>query len=231
MAPVAAGVMHQPAQREVHPGCIEQRKWIGIGVLPVVQAVGDIIGGGRKVRAGEDPRQLGRRHTGPRQLVALLDHIGIGNVALAHPHFHAHVEVLNQWFELVEQIAAKGRRMRDGHAVNARRLHLGISARRGRHLSMAFVGQSQLRITKQAAFGFIRLATRSQVTLERLIQRGSGALVHPGKVIDGFFRRGNGDEGGGGSIHENVLNRELQAILPRFDGEGMSGMRNPVTHI
>src|SRR5690606_13808855 len=118
-----------------------------------------------------------------------------------------------------------------GHAVNARRLDLGMSARRGRHLSMAFVGQSQLRITKQAAFGFIRLATRRQVTLERLVQRGSGALVHPGKVIDGFFCRGNGDEGGGGSIHENVLNRELQAILPRFDGEGMSSMWNPATHI
>jgi len=45
--------------------------------------------------------------------------------------------------------------------------------------------------------------------------------VHPGKVIDSLFSSSNGDKVSSG-IHENVLNRMLGAILPRFDGEGMS---------
>ena len=96
VAPVTAGVMHQPAQGEIHPRAVEQGQRVRVGVFPVVQAIGNIIGRGGQIGAGEYPRQLRGRHAAASELVALFDDIGIGNVAGADADFHLHAEVMHQ---------------------------------------------------------------------------------------------------------------------------------------
>ena len=208
MAPVAAGVVHQPAQREVHPRAIEQCQRIGIGVLPVVEPVGDVVGRGGQVGTGEYPRQLGGGHAATGQLVALLDHVGIGNVAVAHADFNGNVEVLDQRLQLIEQVGAKCRRMGHRDAVHAGRLHLGVGAGRSRHFAVAFVGQAQLRVAEQVALGRTGLGTAGDVALERLVERRCGLRVQLGQLVDRLLSAGGDGEGSGfvGSHGSSWLN-------------------------
>ncbi|MCY1407675.1 hypothetical protein D9M71_229820 [compost metagenome] len=206
VAPVAAGVVHQAAQGEIHPRGVEQRQRHGVGVLPLVQAVGDAVGGGGQVGAGEHPRQLGGGHAGTGQFVALLDHVGIGDVLLAGADLHPHGEVLHQRPQLLQQVFAEGRRLGDGHAVVARHLHLGEGAGGRGHLALAEVGQTQQRIAEQRALPGIGRRALLQVALERLAQGTGGSLMQCGQLIDGLFG-GLGDE-------ELVASRESHGWHP-----------------
>jgi len=109
--------MHQAAQGEVHTRRIEQCQGQRVGVFPVVEAVGDPIGGGRQIGAGEHTGQGGRGYAGAGQFVALLHHVRVRNVLLADAHFHRHGEVVHQRHQLFQQILTKRRRMGDGDAV------------------------------------------------------------------------------------------------------------------
>ena len=119
VAPVAAGVVDDATQREVGTGGVEQRQWQRIDALPVVVAVGDVVVGGGEIGAGKDSRQLGRGHATAGQFVALLHHIGIGDVLATATDLDLDVIVAHQRFELFQQIAAKGRRMGHGGHIGA----------------------------------------------------------------------------------------------------------------
>ncbi len=142
MTPVAAGVMHQAAQGKIHPRRVEQGQRQRMGVFPVVQAVGNAIGGGRQIGAWEHSRQHGSGHAGTGQLIALLDHVRIRNVLLADPDFDGHGEVVHQRDQLFQQVLSERRRMGDGNAVGARQLHLGVGAGGLRDFALAMVGQA-----------------------------------------------------------------------------------------
>ncbi len=208
VAPIAAGVVHQPAQREIHPRAIEQCQRIGIGVLPVVEPVGDIVGSGGQVGAGEYPRQLGGGHAGAGQLVALLDDVRIRDVAVAHADLNGDVEVLDQRFQLIEQIGAERRRMGHGDAVHAGRLDLGVGTGRGRHFAVALVGQAQLRVAEQVALRGAGLGAAGDVAFERLVERRCGLRVQLGQLVDRLLSAGGDGEGSGfvGSHGSSWLN-------------------------
>ncbi len=120
MAPVAAGVVHQSAQGEVHPRGVEQGQRQRVGVFPIVQAIGDAIGRGRQIRTREHSRQHRRRDAGAGQFIALLDHVRVRNVLLTDADFHGHGEVVHQRNELFQQVFAEGTGMGDGDAVSSR---------------------------------------------------------------------------------------------------------------
>ena len=187
MAPVAAGVMHQTAQGEVHARGVEQRQWQRIGVFPVVETVGNAIGGGGQIGTWEHPRQHRRGDAGTGQFIALLDHVRIGNVLLADADFDGHGEVVHQRRQLFEQVFAKGRRVGDGDAVSARQLHLGVSAGGLRHFALAVVGQTQFGIAKQGTLFGVGFDAVLEVTLEGGIQRSGGPLMQLGQTIHGLF--------------------------------------------
>ncbi|MNZ88609.1 hypothetical protein D3C78_1075040 [compost metagenome] len=185
--PVAAGVMHQPAQGKIHPGGIEQgqRQWIG--VFPIVQTVGNAIGRRRQVGTREHPRQHGGGDTGTGQLIALLDHIRIRDVLLADTDFHGHGEVVHQRNELFQQVFTESRRMGDGDAVGARQLNLGVCASGLRDFALAVVGQAQFGIAEHRALFGIGLDAILEVALERLAQRGGCTIVQECKPIHGLL--------------------------------------------
>ncbi|MNZ28392.1 hypothetical protein D3C78_456200 [compost metagenome] len=187
MAPVTAGVMHQAAQGEVHPRGIEQRQGQRIGVFPFIEAVGDAVGGGGQIGAREHPGQLGGGHPGTGQFVAVLHHIGIGNVLPAGAHFNLHGEVMHQRPQLLQQVGAESVRVGDGDTVVARHLDLGIGAGGGRHLALAPVGDAQQRVAEQRALCGVRLDAFLDVALQRQAEGTGGLLVQFGESIDGFL--------------------------------------------
>ena len=120
MAPVAAGVVHQAAQGEVDPRGVEQRQGQRIGVFPVVQAIGDAIGGSRQVGARKHPRQRCSGNAGAGQFITLLDHIRVRNILLTDADFYFNGEVAHQGHQLFQQVVTERGGMGDGHTVGAR---------------------------------------------------------------------------------------------------------------
>ncbi|MNX94904.1 hypothetical protein D3C86_1271520 [compost metagenome] len=187
MPPVAAGVMHQSAQGEIHPRGIEQRQGQRIGVFPIVQTVGNAVGRRRQVGTREHPRQHGGSDTGTRQLIALLDHIRIRDVLLADTDFHRHGEVVHQRNQLFQQVFTESRRMGDGDTVGARQLDLGIGTRGLRDFALAVIGQTQFGITKHCTLFGVRFDSILEVTLERLGQRSGCTIVQERKPVHGLL--------------------------------------------
>jgi hypothetical protein len=187
MAPVAAGVVHQAAQREVDARRVEQRQRQRIGVFPVVQAIGDVVGGGRQVGAGEHPRQLRGGDAAAGQFVALLDHVGVRDVLLADADFHGHGEVVHQWAQLLQQVATERGGLGDGDAVGAGHLDLGVGAGGLRDFALAEVGQAQFRVTKQRTLFGVRFGAVLEVALEGLAQGAGGTFVQGRQTVDGLF--------------------------------------------
>ncbi len=181
VAPVAAGVMHQTAQREIHPRSVEQRQWQRVDVGPVIQAVGNAIGGGRQVGAREHPCQRRSGDARAGQLIALLDHVRIRNALLAHADFDRHGEIVHQRNELFEQVLFEGFGLRDGNAVGARQLHLGVGTGGHRYFALAFVDQAQFRVAELRALFGGGFDAVFQVALERLTQRTGSAFMQLGE--------------------------------------------------
>ena len=187
MAPVAAGVMHQPAQGEIRTRGVEQRQRQRVGPLPVDQAVGDTISGGGQVGAGKHPRQLGSGHARAGQLIALLHHVGIGNGLLADADFQPHVEFAGQRAQLLQQIAAKGLGMGNGRAVGARHLDLGPGAHAGRRRIAAGPGQAQFGIAEQPQLFCRRPGAVPQILFQGTAQGAYRLIVQGGQLVDGVF--------------------------------------------
>ncbi|MNS49539.1 hypothetical protein D3C72_821490 [compost metagenome] len=187
MAPVAAGVVHQAAQREVDPRGIEQRQWHDFSMVPVVQAISDVVGGRRQVGAGEHSRQLRSGNAATGQLVALVDHIGIRDVLLADADFYRDGVVVHERAQLLQQVATESSRLGNGDTVGTGHLNLGVGPRGGGDFTVAVVGQAQRRVAEQVALFDARLGTVLQVTLEGLA-KGPGGLVMQGRqTVDGLF--------------------------------------------
>ncbi|MCY1356372.1 hypothetical protein D9M69_428200 [compost metagenome] len=193
MPPVAAGVVHQAAQGKVGARGVEQRQRHRVGAFPFIQAVGDAVGSGGQVGAGEHSRQLRGGHAGATQLVAALHHVGIGDVLLADADLHPHGEVIHQRAQLLQQVFAEGLGLGDGHRVGTGHLDLGVGAGGGRHLTLAQIDHPQFRVAEQAALLGVGHRALLQVALERLVQGAGGSLVQHGQLIDGLFG-GLGDE-------------------------------------
>ncbi|MNC31063.1 hypothetical protein D3C75_793710 [compost metagenome] len=187
MAPVAAGVVHQAAQREVDPRGIEQRQWHDFSTVPVVQAISDVVGGRRQVGAGEHSRQLRSGNAATGQLVALVDHIGIRDVLLADADFYRNSVVMHQRAQLLQQVATERSGLGDGDAVGAGNLDLGIGAGGGGDFAMAVVGQAQCRVAEQVALIGIGLGTVLQVTLQGLTKGTCGLFMQGRQTVDGLF--------------------------------------------
>ena len=119
MAPVAAGVMHQPAQGKIDPRRIEQRQRQRIGVLPIVQAISNAISGSGQVGAGEHSHQRCGRHAGAGQLITLFDDVRVRNVLLADTDFHLNGEIAHQRHQLLQKVVTERGRMGDGDTVCA----------------------------------------------------------------------------------------------------------------
>ncbi|VVN05878.1 hypothetical protein PS623_03531 [Pseudomonas fluorescens] len=187
MAPVATGVVHQAAQREVHAGGVEQRQRQIVGIAPVPQAIGDIVGGSRQVGAGEHPRQGGGGDAGAGQFIALLDHVRVGDVLLADADFHGHRVVVHKGPQLVEQVAAEGFRLGHGDAVGASDLDLAIGTGGGRDFAVAVVGQAQGWVAVQGALFGVRFGAVLEVTLEGLTEGTGGLFMQGRQTVDGLF--------------------------------------------
>ncbi|MCY1433257.1 hypothetical protein D9M71_492800 [compost metagenome] len=187
MAPVAAGVVHQAAQGEVDPRGVEQRQRHRVGVLPLVQAVGDAVGSGRQIGAGEHSRELGGGHAGTGQLVTMLDHVGIGDVLFAGADFHPYGEVLHQRPQLLQQVFAEGCGLGNGDGVGAWHLDLGVGAGGRGHFALAQVGHAQQRVAEHGALGGVRHHALLEVMPQRLAQGASSALVQLRQAIDRRF--------------------------------------------
>ncbi|MNH12621.1 hypothetical protein D3C79_721670 [compost metagenome] len=204
MAPVAAGVVHQAAQGEVHPRRIEQCQRQRINVSPVIQTIGDAISGGRQIGARENPCQRRCGNAGTRQLITLFDHIGIGDVLLTDADFDSDGKVAHQRLKLLQQIATESAGMGDGDTVGARQLNLGVGAGNRRHLTMVLIGQTQFRVTKQRALFASGFGAVLEVALERQAQGRSGLLVQAGQTIDSLLGGFYDNEGFISTAH-NVL--------------------------
>ncbi len=187
MTPVAAGVMHQTAQREIHPCSVEQRQWQRVDIGPVIKAVGNTIGGSRQVGAGEYPRQRRCGNTSAGQLIALLDHVRIRNALLAHADFNRHGEIFHQRDKLFEQVLLEGLGLRDGNAVSTRQLHLGVGTSGYRHFALALVDQAQFRVAELRSLLGSGLDAVFQIALERLAQRAGRALMQLGEPLYGLL--------------------------------------------
>ena len=201
MAPVTAGVVHQAAQGKVHAGGIEQRQRQRVGVFPVVEAVGNAIGGGGQIGAGEHARQGRGSHAGAGQFVALLHHIRVGNVLLADADFHRHGEVVHQRHQLLQQVFTECRRMGNGNAVGPRQLDFGIRAGGLWDFAVAVVGQAQFRIAEQCALFGIGFDAVLEVLLEGLIERAGSTLMKSRQPIHGFFSGLNDNKSFGHGKH------------------------------
>ncbi len=194
VTPVAAGVVDDAAQREIGAGGVEQRQRQRIDALPVIVAVGDVIVGRGEIGAGEDPCQLGGGHATAGQFVALLHHIGIGDVLATATDLDLEVVVAHQGFELLQQIAAEGRRMGHGGHIGARQLDLGVGAGGGRRHAGRAVADADLGIAEQLALGGAGLDAILEIALERGIQ-GLGSLqVQRRETVDRLAGRGNRGE-------------------------------------
>ncbi len=187
MAPVAAGVVHQATQREVDPSGIEQRQWQGFGTTPVIQPVGDVVGGSRQVGAGEHPRQLRGGDAAAGQFVALVDHVGVRDVLFADADLYRDGVVVHQRAQLLQQVATKSSRLGDGHAVGTGHLDLGVGPRGGGDFTVAVIGQAQRRVAEQVALFDARLGTVLQVTLEGLAKGPGGLFMQGRQTVDGLL--------------------------------------------
>jgi hypothetical protein len=160
MPPVAAGVMHQPTQREIDSRRIEQRQRQRIGVFPSRTGHRQCHRWQRTDRCSGNTRANGCRcDARAGQFIALLDHVRIRNILLADTRLrYGHGEVAaSAGTSCSSRYLRKAFRMGDGDAVSARQLHLGVSAGSLRYFAVAEVGQTQLGVTKQRALLGVRL--------------------------------------------------------------------------
>ena len=197
--------MDDATQREVGAGGIEQRQWQRIDALPVVVAVGDVVVGGGEIGAGKDPRQLGGGHATAGQFVALLHHIGIGDVLATATDLDLDVIVAHQGFELFQQIAAKGRRMGHGGHIGAGQLDLGVGAGGGRRHAGGAIANADLGIAEQLALGRAGLDAILEIALEGGIQGLGGLLMQRRETVHRLAGGGNDGEILGYGGHASFL--------------------------
>ena len=92
-------------------------------------AVRDLVADRGERGDREKPRELGGVGAAARQLVAALDHVGVGDLLRADADLDRRAVFADQRLELLEQIAAKLRRLGDGGRVDASLAEFGEGAR------------------------------------------------------------------------------------------------------
>ena len=195
VAPIAAGVVDEPAQREIDAQRVEQRQRIGRARLAPPQAVGEFVAHRGQPGRRKIARQLARGHIGAGDLLRALDHVGIGDLLGADPRLDFRIVFRRQWPELLQKIAAEGTRMRDRGFVDAWMLQLAECAHRRRALELFLpVDQAQHGIIEFRARLGGRHGARVEVAVERPRKCRGGPRVKLFEPVDsgggsGMLRR------------------------------------------
>ena len=89
VAPIAARVVHEAAQRVVDAGGVEQRQraWLALAMLPL--PIRDLVAHGGELRRRKMAGEIGRGDAGARNLVGALEHIGVGDLLVADGDLNA----------------------------------------------------------------------------------------------------------------------------------------------
>ena len=150
--PVGAGIVNEPAQREIDPHGVEQgeRPHRALAALPraVDHLVADIGQHGRREMA----RQVGDREIAMHELVAFLGDEGIGDLLRARPDLDLGAEFIGQRAQLLEQVLAKERGLRHRRRIKAGRLELRPGAPGEMHRAGRLPVDAQLGIAERGFF-------------------------------------------------------------------------------
>ncbi len=119
VAPVAAGVVHDAAQRIVDSDGVEQREGTRGARRVVPEAVRDLVADEGEARHGKMTGEVRGCDVGLVQLFGALEHVGVGNFLIALLHLEGDGIVLLQGVQLLEQVVAECMRVRDGRLVDA----------------------------------------------------------------------------------------------------------------
>ena len=147
--------MDQPAQRVIDPHRVEQRQRQRRPLRRLPQPVGHLVADRGEDRRREVAGQFAGRDLALEQLVAAVEHVGVGDFLRARPHRQHGAELLHQRAQLLEQVGAEGARLGDGGGVDAGGGQLGPGAAGERRRPARLPGQPQLGIAEPRALGAV----------------------------------------------------------------------------
>ena len=169
--PVGAGIVHEPAQRIIDARRVEQgERPLG---AEVELAVRGLVADRGERRHGKETRELRRVGAAARQLIAAFDHIRVGNLLRADADLDRGAVFRDQRLELLEQIGAKFRRLRDRRRVDAGFAELGEGARAREGRAIGRIDQAQFRIAEQGA----GRSRRRLAVLEKALDRAAQGVA------------------------------------------------------
>ena len=189
VAPVAARIVHEPAQRVVDAHRIEQGERTRLSLRHLPLAVHHLVADEGEQRGGKMARKLAGGYPGPADVVDALQHVRVGDLLAADLDCDLGVVLGDQGLELLEQVPAEVVRVRDRRRIDARPLELGERTPRARRRSHLAADDAQQRIAESSAIlGRRRLAGR-QIAVERARQRRAGAGIDRLQAIDSRLGR------------------------------------------
>ena len=125
--------MHEAAQRVVDPHRVEERQRPRLAARRSPRCRRRSRRRRRRGAASGNARARSAAVTrAAAELVAALEHVGVGDLLAAHPDLDGRAVVAHEVVELLEQVAAEEGRLGDGGGVDARPLELGEGALRAR---------------------------------------------------------------------------------------------------
>ena len=151
-APVGSRVVQQAAQRVVDPKRVEQGERPRFPGFEHPGAVGDLVADIGQHRRREIARQLGDREIAVDEFVAGFGDERIRDLLVADADIEGGAELLAERPQLLEQVLAEERRLRDGRRVKAGRLELRPGAAREAQGAGRLPVDAQLGIAEGAPF-------------------------------------------------------------------------------
>ena len=200
MAPFAPRIVHEAAQRIVDAGGVEQRQRAGLAFAVLPLAVGDLVADRGQLRRREVAGELGGGHRPAGQRIGALQHVGVGDLLVADRDLDLGAVLGEEGGELLDQIAAKRARVRDGGLVDAGTLQPAESPPVARQRAVGIaMDDTQLWIAKGCPRRWRRRLMVAQIPVERGNERGAGVGIELLQAIHGGF--GGSNRSGGALRH------------------------------